>query len=145
MRPPAYVYAVMALRRRKEECEERMLADIHRDIRRETSDLERLDNQLGLIGEARRSQPTYLACGVDHHRLDSTYRELLQHRAEVLSRIQGLIERRTRQMNQYLAARREREVISDLEQRRTRAHKAEMTSRETRQSEDLFLARFGRT
>ena len=141
---PSSLQTVLLLRQNREDAEERVLTTIQYEIRDATTESARLDNELASIGTARRGEDQSCVHGADHHRTDAIYRQLLERRVEIGSRIEKLKEKLASQMNRYLAARQDREVINDLEQKRLRACRTEAAARETKQIEDLFLARFGR-
>lgn len=141
---PSALQTVLVLRRHREDAEERVLTTIQYEMRDAVSERERLDNEVASVGAARCAEVQCCVHGADHHRTDAIYRQLLERRAEIGSRIEKLKESLASQMNRYLVARQEREVINDLEQKRLRACRAEAAARETKQIEDLFLARFGR-
>ena len=141
---PSSLQTILVRRQNREDAEERALTTIHLELRNAVHERELLDNEVASVGEARRAEVQSCVHGADHHRTDVVYRQLLERRVEIESRIESLKDKLASQMNRYLAARQEREVINDLEQKRLRACRAEAAAREAKQIDDLFLARFGR-
>lgn len=122
-----------------------MLTTIRCEIQLANRERESINSEIASIGAARGAEAESRAHGLDHHRADALYRQLLERRVEIDSQIEKLQEKQIAQMNRYLATRQEREVISDLEEKRIRSWTAKAASREMKQIEELFLARFGRS
>lgn len=145
MRPPDSLRVVLAVRRRKEEAEERVLAALGQQIQQAIAEAERLQAELASVTASRLEDVDRLLNGIHHQHSEARYRQLQQQRSEALSQRVKLEQMRISQMVTYLAARRDREVISELQQRRMAAYQAELRVREQKRSEDLFLARRARS
>jgi flagellar export protein FliJ len=145
MRPPDSLRVVLAVRRLKEETEERTLAALGQQIQQATIEAERLGAELASVTASRLEEVNCLLNGVHHQRSDARYRQVQKQHSEALSRVANLEKMRVEQMVIYLAARCGREVISELRERRTSAYQADLRMREQKRNDDLFLSRRARS
>jgi hypothetical protein len=145
LRPPDSLRVVLAVRRRKEEAEERALAALNQQIQRAEAEAERLQTEIAAVGTSRREEIQQLLNGAHHQHSEARYTHLLQQCSMALAEAKRLDGLRVDQMAAYLAAKCGREVISELQERRTSAYQADLQGREQKRNEDLFLARRARS
>jgi hypothetical protein len=145
MRPSDSLRVVLAVRRLKEDAEERILAALGRQIQQAMTEVERLEAELVSIKALRLEEVHCLLSGIDHQRSEARHRQVKEGRLEALSQIETLETMRLGQMETYLAARCGREVISELLEQRMSAYQADLGAREQKRNEDLFLSRRARS
>lgn len=144
-RQPNSLHVVLALRKRKEEAEERKLIAVNQQIQQLIAREKRVGQELARLALTRSNELTQLSDGLHHQEREGKFRQLQQARAEVIAdrnRLQGI---QANQMALYLAARRGRQVMSELEEHRGSIYKAELAAREQKLIEDMFLSRRRRT
>jgi len=144
MRPPDSLRVVLAVRRLKEEAEERTLAALRQQIQQAAAEAERLQAELASVTASRLEEVHCLLDGGHYQRSDARYRQAQAQRSDALSQIAKLEKMRVEQMVIYLAARCGREVISELQEQRMAAYQADLRVREQKRNEELFLSRRAR-
>ena len=133
--------AVLAVRRRREEAEERALAQTVSEISIAGQALRRIEGEVDRLAvehalEAPRRRPA-----TDLHERYARI-ALLQHaQSDARAYMAELTARREAQQQSYLEARRERELLEKMEATQRAAWAGRLARVETRNNEDIFLAR----
>ena len=134
--------AVLSLRRRREEAEERHLAQLSTDLATARQTLHRIEAELRRLAAERAAEPPRTVQATHLHERYARL-SLLEHgRAEVSSHLQDLTRRFAAQQQAYLRARRDREVLEELETAQRARYAAGLLRQETKRNDDAFLNRF---
>lgn len=134
--------AVLSLRRRREEAEERLLGQLAADRETARQTLQRIETELRRLAAERAAEPPRLLQATDLHERYARL-SLLEHgRTEVLNHLQDLTQRFTAQQQAYLRARRDRELLEELETAQRATYAAGLLRQETKRNDDAFLNRY---
>lgn len=145
MRGSDTLRVVLAVRRRKEQAEELLLAEQCERIEKARARTKLLELELASIGAARLQEVSQVVSGAHYVQIEAQYNRVIQQRSEAESQIEALERMRSEQVKNYAAALCARQIVSELRDRRKAAYDAELLRREQKRNEDLFLARYGRT
>ena len=144
MRQAQSLHALIVVRKRKEEAEERKLIAITQRLQQFVAREKRLVEELANHTAARLSQVEALSNGFRHQEFEGRLRRLQHARALAVAEMNRLEAQRIEQMILYQKARCGREAISQIEEQRNAAHQAELSAREQKCNEDLILIRRAR-
>ncbi len=136
--------AVLALRQRKEEQEERALAAIATQRGQVQATLERVRHELGQEANVRAGEVGTARNGATHQVSYARYKLLSEAQQQLLIQLETLQTRRLEQQEVYVAARGGREMLTTLQQKGQSAWEAEQERRDQRRLDDLFTARHAR-
>jgi len=132
---------VLAVRRRREEVEERALMTIGQEILWTRMDRDQLQSELAEIKRSRFREIQSVTLAVHHQSKDARNRDLQQQCIELDAKLRRLKQLHVQQMAVYMAARRSRELVGELEEQNNAAYRADRALREQKWDEDMFLAR----
>jgi molybdopterin/thiamine biosynthesis adenylyltransferase len=134
-------HAVIGIRRRQEEMEERKLVEIVKQLREAEDEQNRIKAELHRLTAARVDQLNEVV-DVTHHRAAAAELSAVLRRSDVVTAsIKNIEEQKGIQMAAYLSARSGRKIIEDLDRQRLDAERAVISRQEQRRTEELFLAR----
>lgn len=134
--------AVLAVRRRREESEERSLAQLSSELEAARQAVHRIDIELRRLADERNAEPPRSMQATDLHERYARFSLFEQGRSEMLTRIADLSGRLKAQQQLYLVARRDRELLESLETAQRSTYLATLARQETKRNEDAFLARY---
>jgi len=134
--------SVLAVRRRREEAEERSLAQLSSELEATRQALHRVDIELRRLADERIAEPPRSMRATDLHESYARLSVFAQGRSEMLTRITDLSARLQAQQQIYLLARRGRELLENLETAQRSIYLAGLTRQETKRNEDAFLSRY---
>ncbi len=134
--------AVLSLRRRREEAEERHLAQLATDRETARQTLDRIEAELRRLAAERAAEPPRLLQATDLYERYARLALLEHGRNEVLTHAQDLTQRFTTQQQAYLHARRDRELLEELETAQRATYAAGLLRQETKRNDDAFLNRY---
>jgi hypothetical protein len=144
MRSADSLAVLLALRRRREEVEERTIADLGRQVLLAEAEVERVRGEIAVFIASRIGETGRVLDGMHHQCSEGRHRWLQQQVLDISSRLVQLKQSRTERMAIYVARRRDREMISELQKQRASAYQHELRAREQKGNQDLFLIRRAR-
>ncbi len=134
--------SVLAVRHRREQAEERSLAQISSELETARQAIHRINMELRRLAMERNAEPPRSMQATDLHERYGRLSLFEQGRQETLTRIADLSARREAQQQIYLLARRDRELLENLQTAQRSVYAAGLARQENKRNEDAFLARY---
>ncbi len=141
MAPPFSLAAVLALRQRREEAEERILAALGAQRQEVEKTLLRVAHELRLWNQARASDIGSVHSGAMQQASYARYEVLCVAQSQLQEQLRSLEAQRLLQQQVYLAARSGRKMLTELQTQQRDTWEADMQRREAQRLNDLFNAR----
>lgn len=140
--PPHFTLsAVLRVRERKQEQEERTLADLGMQRRNLTETLRRVDEQLAQWTGKREQEIGSVCNAATQQASYAYYKALSEGRVQLLEQLRLLETRWQEQRRLYLAARSDRQMLAQLKEQQRIEWEIDCERRDTRVISDLFAAR----
>ena len=134
--------ALLSVRRRREEAEERHLAQLSADLATARQTLHRIETELRRLADEHAAAAPRTVQATHLHERYARLSLLEQGRSEVSTHVHDLTERFAAQQQAYLRARCDRELLEELETTQRATYAAGLLRQETKRNDDAFLNRY---